>query len=195
MMSPRALLAFAVLTLVLAADAALAQAYKYRDARGRVHYTDNLYEVPENQREAVETVEMPAAPLTPEELEAQSDPRVIATSAFENGVRAGLGRELDGEGQKTLREWAQRWLIPYVGTAIVSALVALGLTIHAFANGHPVWGVLQITLLGLPSGVYAVLHPEQSLPARLGLLVLWLSPALVSIASLAQLTQQIQPIR
>ncbi|MGH2899048.1 MAG: DUF4124 domain-containing protein, partial [Solirubrobacteraceae bacterium] len=57
----------------LASDAR-AQAYKYKDERGHVHFTENLYEVPARYRSQVETRDMPVHVPPAGSAEAKSAP-------------------------------------------------------------------------------------------------------------------------
>jgi len=71
------------LFVVLLAAEACAEAYRYKDADGVIHFTDNYIEIPENQRWKVETVfdwEESATPVVqtavdaPEDTPAAEDP-------------------------------------------------------------------------------------------------------------------------
>jgi hypothetical protein len=75
--------------------AAQGQAYKYKDDRGRVHFTDNLYDIPERYRAQVETREMPAVkpqPGSSEERQAPPPEGSMAAS-FQQGLQEGMGTD------------------------------------------------------------------------------------------------------
>ena len=52
------------------ASTALAQAYKYKDDRGNIHFTENLHEIPAKFRNQVETRDMPVHVPEPGSAEA-----------------------------------------------------------------------------------------------------------------------------
>ena len=51
-MSPKAIILF--LSLMLVPGLCLAEFYKYRDANGAIRFTDNLGDVPKDQRENIQ---------------------------------------------------------------------------------------------------------------------------------------------
>ena len=63
------------------ASEARAQAYKYKDAQGHVHFTENIYEVPDRYRKQVETREMPVH-VDPN---APAAPQGTVAASFEDG--------------------------------------------------------------------------------------------------------------
>src|SRR5215813_4637316 len=72
------LVALAVACGWLAAEAR-AQAYKYKDAQGHVHFTENIYDIPERYRSKVETREMPTH-ADPNATEAAGPQGALTTS-------------------------------------------------------------------------------------------------------------------
>ena len=109
----------------LTAGTARAQAYKYKDAQGHVHFTENIYEVPERYRSQVETRDMPAVvdPNAPAPQET-----AMATS-FEDGLRHGLGRDLTIKQQDALHAWMKKWAVPVIVAFVLNALIGLGMVI------------------------------------------------------------------
>src|SRR5262245_55802100 len=98
------------LALVVCAGAASAQAYKYRDDRGHVHFTENLHEIPAKYRKQVETREMPhhePAPGSPEaEAEAAAtSPSGSVEASFKQGLEEGMGSSMTPDQQKVLDAW------------------------------------------------------------------------------------------
>jgi hypothetical protein len=182
-------LSLALLSLVGLATSAAAQAYKYKDDRGRVHFTENLYDIPEKYRANVETREMPVhVPVagSPEAAAAPPAEGSIAAS-FQQGVQEGLGEQSLSPAQQTaMNQWMKRWTIPAVASILVNIAISLGLVIHAFSQGAVGWGLANF-FLGVTTPIYLMAKVEQGLATRLGLLFLMLSPVIVGIAAAVQL--------
>jgi hypothetical protein len=165
------------------------QAYKYKDDRGRVHFTDNIYDIPAKYRAQVETRDMPAQkpqPGSAEEKQAPPPEGSIAAS-FQDGLQQGMGTgSLDPKQQEALNAWMSRWAIPFFGTLALNVLIALGLIVHAFTTGHLGWGLANF-FIGATTPFYLMIHVEQPMAARLGLLALYLSPFVVAGVAVVQL--------
>src|SRR5258705_1640694 len=168
----RRTLTLSVLTVALAfacglfAANARAQAYKYKDAQGHIHFTENIYEVPEKQRAKVETREMPVvvdpnAPVAPKE-------GTVAAS-FENQVRQGLDRNLTVKQDEAVHAWAAKWAIPFYATLALNVLIALGMVVHAFLQGKIGWGLAKF-FVGVSSTFYLMVPPVGSAMMRVRLL-------------------------
>ena len=93
-----------LIALLLIPTLSHAEFYKYRDASGVLRFTDNLAEVPEEQRPKVQSYKEPDDYLTPEQkaakLKAEEEPSGIAstgqkTAGIENAqaVRMGLNKK------------------------------------------------------------------------------------------------------
>jgi hypothetical protein len=154
-----------------------------------VHFTDNLYDIPERYRAQVETREMPAVkpqPGSSEERQAPPPEGSMAAS-FQQGLQEGMGTDsLTPQQQEALNAWMARWAIPFFGTLALNVLVWLGLIVHAFTQGHVGWGLGNF-FLGVTTPVYLMMHVEQSMASRLGLLALYLSPFFVMGAAIVSL--------
>ncbi|MFZ1058986.1 MAG: hypothetical protein A3I03_00520 [Candidatus Rokubacteria bacterium RIFCSPLOWO2_02_FULL_68_19] len=59
------LLALSFLGMLLAPSVALAQAYRWVDEQGKVHYSEGLDSVPPKYRETAKPIEFPKAPPPP----------------------------------------------------------------------------------------------------------------------------------
>ena len=165
------------------------QAYKYKDDRGRVHFTDNLYDIPAKYRAQVETREMPAHVPEPGSAEAAqaAPPEGSVAASFQQGLEKGMGTDsLSPKQQEALNSWMKRWTIPFLATLAVNVLITFGLIIHAFTQGHVGWGLANF-FIGVTTPVYLMMHVEQGAVARLGMLVLYLSPFLVIGMAVVQL--------
>jgi hypothetical protein len=178
------------LTVYLAglAATALAQAYKYKDDRGNIHFTENLYEIPAKYRSQVETREMPvhvAEPGSAEAAAAAPEEGSVAAS-FQQAIQEKRGQSLSPKQQAALNDWMARWWIPALITVLLNFAVSLGLIIHAFKSGHVGWGLANF-FLGFTTPIYLMVHVEQSVGARLGLLALMLSPVIVLGMAVSQL--------
>jgi hypothetical protein len=182
-------LAVALAMLVGLASSAAAQAYKYKDDRGRVHFTENLYDIPEKYRAHVETRDMPTRvpePGSPEAAAAPPEEGSVAAS-FQQEVQKGMGGQSLSPAQQTaMNQWLKRWTIPAVASVLVSFAISLGLVIHAFSQGAVGWGLANF-FLGVTTPIYLMAKVEQGMATRLGLLFLMLSPVIVGIAAAVQL--------
>jgi hypothetical protein len=165
------------------------QAYKYKDERGRIHFTDNIYDIPAKFRSQVETRDMPAhipQPGSAEEKQAPP-PEGSIEASFQDGLQQGMGTSsLDPKQQQAFNEWIARWKWPFIGTSALNVLIALALIVHAFTQGHVGWGLLNF-VVGVTTPVYLLIHVEQPIAARLGLLALYLSPFVVIATAGVQL--------
>jgi len=170
------------------ASTALAQAYKYKDDRGNIHFTENLHEIPARYRSQVETREMPAhvpEPGSAEEAAAPPEEGSVAAS-FQQAIQEERGQSLTPTQQTELKAWISRWMIPALLTIALNFVISLGLVIHAFNTGHIGWGLANF-FLGFTTPIYLMVHVEQSVPMRLGLLAMMLSPLVVIGVAVAQL--------
>ncbi len=178
-----------VVTLVcVSASNAAAQAYKYKDDRGSIHFTENLYEIPAKYRSQVETREMPVhapEPGSAEEASAPPEAGSVAAS-FQERIQAERGQSLTPKQQAALNAWISRWTIPAVITVLLNLAISLGLVIHAFNQGHIGWGLANF-FLGVSTPIYLMVHVEQGIATRLGLLALMFSPLIVIAVAVSQL--------
>ena len=165
--------------LSFAAVHAHAQAYKWKDANGHIHFTENYYEVPEKYRKNIETREMPTQVGDPTAEGAEPDASEIA---FQDGVRSMSGRDLTVKQQEQFDAWWKTWGMTWIiagGLSLVANLVIhLGLVVHALINGRVGWGIANF-IIGISTPIYLMVHVEQSMGARLGMLALYLSPGIV----------------
>lgn len=165
------------------------QAYKYKDDRGRVHFTDNIYDIPAKYRAQVETRDMPVHNPAPGSAEAAQapPPEGSVAASFQEGLQQGMGTDsLSPKQQEALNGWMKRWTIPFIVTVVLNVLIALGLVVHAFTQGHVGWGLANF-FLGVTTPVYLMMHLEQSMMTRLGLLLLYLSPGIIAGVAVFQL--------
>ncbi len=170
------------------ASSALAQAYKYKDDRGNIHFTENLHEIPARYRSQIETREMPAHVPEPGSAEAAAAPpdEGSVAASFQQRIQEERGQSLTPKQQTALNAWLKRWTIPAVVSVLVNFAISLGLVIHAFNQGHIGWGLANF-FLGVTTPIYLMVHVEQSVATRLGLLALMLSPIVVVGIAIAQL--------
>ncbi len=171
----------------LAANAS-AQAYKYEDDRGRIHFTENLHDIPAKYRGQIETRDMPVHVPEPGSAEEASAPPAEGSVAasFQQALAQESGQSLSGEQQAALNAWMKRWVVPAAISILLNIAVALGLVIHAFNQGHIGWGLANF-FLGFTTPVYLFVHVEQNLSVRLGLFALMVSPLIVGGMAVAQL--------
>jgi len=177
-----------ILALVCLASSARAQAYKYKDDRGQIHFTENLHEIPAKYRSQVETRDMPVhvpEPGSAEEAAAPPEEGSVAAS-FQQRIQEERGQSLTPKQQTALNAWLKRWMIPAVVTVLLNFAITLGLVIHAFKQGHIGWGLANF-FIGVTTPVYLMVHVEQGLTTRLALLMLMLSPLIVVGLAVAQL--------
>lgn len=166
-----------------------AQAYKWKDANGHVHFTENYYEIPDKYRPKAETREMPTVvdPNAP----AETSPEMGAAAAsFEDGLRHGMGRDLTVAQQNALHAWLKKWMWPAIAALVVNWIIALSMVIHAFVQGRIGWGFLNL-FVGVSSPIYLMIHVEQSMAVRAGMLALYLAPMIVFGMAFAELATAI----
>jgi Domain of unknown function (DUF4124) len=163
-----------------------AQAYKYKDERGHVHFTENYYEVPEKFRSQIETREMPKV-VDPNAPAAEEPAPGTAAASFEDGLRHGMGRDLTVKQQDALHAWIKRWTLPGIAALALNVAIALAMVVHAFVQGHIGWGLANF-FLGVSSPFYIMVKLEQSVVVRLGLLLLYLAPFIVMGMAVSELT-------
>ncbi|HXZ85190.1 MAG TPA: DUF4124 domain-containing protein [Myxococcota bacterium] len=175
------------LGVALAARAARAQAYKYKDDQGHVHFTQDLYEIPEKYRAHLETREMPTHVDPNEAAKANSKDAAVAAS-FEDGLRHGLGRDLTIKQQDAVHAWIARWMWPAIASLLLNTIIALGMAIHAFVSGKIGWGLANL-FIGVSSPFYLMLHLEQPVAVRGGLLLLYLAPFVVLSLAMSELVR------
>ena len=170
------------------ASSALAQAYKYKDDRGNIHFTENLHEIPVKYRGQIETREMPVHMAEPGSAEAgaQAPEEGSVAASFQQAIQEERGQSLSPAQQTALNAWFKRWTIPAVITILLNFAISLGLVIHAFRSGHVGWGLANF-FLGFTTPIYLMVHVEQSVTTRLGLLALMFSPLIVIGVAVAQL--------
>jgi ABC-type multidrug transport system fused ATPase/permease subunit len=170
------------------ASSALAQAYKYKDDRGNIHFTENLHEIPARYRSQVETREMPVH--TPEpgsaEAAAAAPEEGSVAASFQQAIQEERGQSLTPTQQTALNAWMSRWWLPALITVVLNFAVSLGLVIHAFNTGHIGWGLANF-FLGFTTPIYLFVHVEQGLALRFGLLAIMLSPLVVIGLAVSQL--------
>ncbi len=176
------------LYLVGLASGALAQAYKYKDDRGNIHFTENLHEIPAKYRSQVETRDMPVHVPEPGSAEAAAAPpeEGSVAASFQQAIQEERGQSLTPAQQTELSAWMSRWWIPALITIVLNFAISLGLVIHALRTGHIGWGLANF-FLGFTTPIYLMVHVEQSVATRLGLLAILLSPLVVIGMAVAQL--------
>src|SRR5262245_5402901 len=172
--------------LGLVAPDARAQAYKYKDAQGHVHFTENIYEVPERYRSQVETRDMPT--LADPMADAKKAEEGTVAASFEDGLRQGLGRNLTVKQDEAVHAWAKKWAIPFIATFALNMLIGLGMVVHAFVQGKVGWGLANF-FIGVSSPFYLMMHVEGSQVMRFGLLALYLSPFVVMFMAIGEISR------
>jgi len=81
--------------------------------------------------------------------------------------------------------WLAGWMPALVASLAASGLVDLETVIHAFARGHPLWGVATL-LVGVTAPAYLIKHvPGLRRELRIAAVVVLVSPLCVVLAMLA----------
>ncbi|HTO09800.1 MAG TPA: DUF4124 domain-containing protein [Myxococcota bacterium] len=171
------LVTLAVAACALAAHEARAQAYKYKDSSGHVHFTEDYDQIPERYRKQVETREMPAH-VDPNSPEANKAQQGATAATFEEGVRQGMGGNLTVKQEQALHAWIGKWMWPFIAGLVVNWIITLSMVIHAFVQGRIGWGLANF-FIGVTTPVYVMLQLEQTALVRVGLLFLWIAPMIV----------------
>jgi len=174
--------------ILFAAAEARAQAYKYKDDHGQVHFTENLYDIPEKYRAHLETREMPVHLDLNGQAGEPADGTVQAS--VEDTVRQVRGKDLTIKQQDALAKWwktyGMTWLVVGGIALLVHLAIHLSMVIHAFLNKNMGWGLMNL-LVGVTSPFYLMMHLEQSLAVRLALLGLYLAPGVIFGVVLSQI--------
>jgi len=181
-----------VLFLACLAGGAWAQAYKYKDDLGNIHFTDSLHAIPARYRSQIQARDMPLhvpEPGSAAAAAAPPEPGSVAAS-IQQRIQRERGQALTRKQQTVLNAWLARWTIPAVITLLLNLAISLGLVIHAFKNGHVGWGLANF-FIGVSNPVYLMVHVEQSFSTRLILLALILSPMILAGVAVAELAKAI----
>ena len=192
------LMVFSTIAFGLLADRADGQAYSYKDERGRWHFTDNPAAVPPEYRDEVQERPMNAPPsgsageddgfagrflsssvVTPVEGELGSAVKK-ALGAFLQRVnqdrRARSLPPLAPRQRQRVEGWLRSSLKPWIASLVLSVIVTIGLMIHGFANGHPIWAIANF-LLTVTQPFYVLLHiARESIALRMLVLLVALIP-------------------
>jgi hypothetical protein len=177
------------LSLGFVAAEGRAQAYKWKDSDGHVHFTENYYEVPEKYRKNLETREMPT--VVDKNAPANEAPAEgTAAASFEDGLRQGMGRDLTIKQQDALHAWLKKWMWPAIAAFALSTAISLAMVVHAFISGRIGWGLLNF-FIGISSPIYLMVHVEQSIAVRGGLLLLYLTPYIVMVMAITELAHAV----
>jgi hypothetical protein len=171
------LVTLALVVCALASREVRAQAYKYKDQNGHVHFTEDYYQIPERFRSQVETRAMPTHVDPNAPAAARAEPGT-AEASFEQGVRQGMGGNLTVKQEDALHAWIDRWKWPFIAGLVANWIIALSMVIHAFVQGRVGWGLANF-FIGITSPFYLMIHLEQSALVRLGLLALYLAPMVI----------------
>jgi hypothetical protein len=166
-------------TLLLAAlfvslaGGASAQMYKYTDARGQVHFTDNPSLVPDSYRSQLEELDL-------HHDNASSD----SGSRLSGAMPGSLDRFQPGHPEfeklrSRMEQGMPKWIILFIAAGLVSFVITLGSVFHAFANHRILWGLANF-FIGVSVPVYLLIHVERYPMLGRGLLVLgWGSPLIM----------------
>jgi hypothetical protein len=185
---PRNLLLLALFSLALVgASEVRAQAYKYVDESGRVHFTDSLAAVPAQYRSQIELRDLPVRPGSGSATaSSEGEPEGGFLATFWQSFDAGIAGH-PPEQQEALRAWARSYLLPILVTGILSGLIGIAMTIHALTQARFLWAFGNF-FIGLPVGIYVLAKLEnQPVLVRLFLFGVWLAPVVIWIMGLQRL--------
>ncbi len=175
------------ISLLLPPSGAHAQAYSYRDDRGRVHYTDNPASVPARFRGRVEERIMRPIPGLAPSTEAEAANDGIASEfkteflreffAQVNADRKNRGiAPLSLQQRQSFESWIDTWMTPLIAAYALSLLMTLSLLIHGLMNSHIGWALAGF-FLWIPQPFYVLLHvAEDSVPLRVFVFLLVMAP-------------------
>jgi len=186
------------LLLVFAGEKAAAQAFKYVDENGRVHFTDNYARVPPKFRDQVEERKMSVRESPARESSSPSPSRREASGP---GELDGLGRlladaliflaEEDGEPmtlteKRAIEGWAADWGWAGLWASTISSLIIMGMVVHAFITDRKLWGVVNF-VFGFTAIPYMFMYVEKPLAVRFGMFLGACSPVPVFFALFSRL--------
>ena len=161
--------------LVLAATAPQVEAemYRYADQRGNWHFTDNPLNVPDAYRGRLEKVELRERATG--SAHKASGEGILNKSAM--SLAQGQDFQPDFE---AMEGFMKRWGPAYLIAALPWGLITLGTAYHAFRRQRFWWAIANLLLWMVSVPLYVLLRLELlSVPLRLAVLALWLSPFVV----------------
>ena len=177
---------------------AAADAWRYTDERGGVHFTDQPSNVPERYQASLKRISMQSrpkgdgesgAPEAAREVEAPpvdhraADPaeRPRELSALEERLLAQASGDFDTEQmEEQIQGWVDTWGIAFMLSGIPWAVVIFGCWIHTLQRRRFVWMITNVMFWGVSIPLYILLRLDPlGVPARVGILVLWCAPLVV----------------
>lgn len=168
----RALLLAAL--LISSAGAAFAEVYKYTDAQGGVHFTDNPSLVPAPYRSQLEKLDLRRQPDSGD-----------SGGWFSGETPARLDSNQPGfpefdKLQERMEQWLHTWGVLFLAAGLVWGVITLVTVFHAFAHQRIVWGILNfLTYVSVP--IYCLIHLDRyPVWVRSLLVVGWGAPFVVA---------------
>jgi hypothetical protein len=147
--------------------------YKYTDAQGRLHFTDNPSNVPEPYRSELEELELRHEPTSsdakgrlPGAASRSLDRFQPGTPEFEN-----LKGRMEG--------WLNTWGMLFMIAGFAWGVITLFSVVHAFRSELPLWGVANLfTFVSVP--IYLVVYYDRvPMSVRCLLALGWGAPFIV----------------
>jgi hypothetical protein len=175
MLDRRPLLTLLVAALLIApAGPAFAEVYKYTDAQGGVHFTDNPSLVPDHYRSQLEKLDLRQQPDSGDSGGWFSG----ETPAALDRIQPGFPEFEKLQGQ--MEHWMRTWGALFIVAGLVWGVITLVSVFHAFANQRIVWGILNLfTYVSVP--IYFLIHFDRySMWARSLLVLGWGAPFVVA---------------
>ena len=210
------LMVFSTIAFGLLADRADGQAYSYKDERGQWHFTDNPAAVPPEYRDEVRGRPMNAPPSGSADEDDGFAGRFLSSSVV-TPVDGELGSAIEGalgaffqqvnqdrrarslsplapRQRQRVEGWLRSSLKPWIASLVLSVIVTIGLMIHGFANGHPIWAIANF-LLTVTQPFYVLLHmAQESVALRMLVLLVALIPWGISFYIFWELFEVIREI-
>ncbi len=179
---------------------ASAEAWRYTDERGVVHFTDQPAKVPERYQEQLESFEIEqgrksppqGSPPTAEARGEPPTPEPRELSAFEERLLAQAQGHLDVAEMQALAGWLQTWGVAFVLSGIPCGLVVLACFVHTLLRRRFVWTLVNFFFGAFSVPFYILLRLDPlGVPARIGVLLLWCAPIVVGTLSMVSLAGRI----
>ncbi len=176
------LLALGVLLLCAGASTLHAQAYRWQDEDGRVHFTDDANAVPARFRKQMQQLELPEpAGRAPESASGAAPDAANGMSAQVAEALGQLWPDVPVAKRQALVQAVLDRLILVLVATVLHTLATLAMFGHALASGRRLWAAGNLLVPFIPP-LYALLELEAAALKKGLILVAWATGPAAAIA-------------